>query len=185
MGPGDAAQHLEPVPVGGPGDQGVQAVLGVEGVGQLGPAAGEGGVAPVAGVGGPVGVPGLVGAVEVPQPEVDQADRRRGPAVAGGAGQLLAGRLGPAHSLNTFRGWSVTRSSAVSVASSSSIRWSATSWASQPASMRRDMSWRAGIEQKARVSSTNPEVREKPASSREKTVSSTVNTTRWKLGWVP
>ena len=31
--------------------------------------------------------------------------------------------------------------------------------------MRRDMSWRAGIEQNARVSSTKPEVREKPAVS--------------------
>ena len=31
--------------------------------------------------------------------------------------------------------------------------------------MRRDMSWRAGIEQNARVSSTKPDVREKPAVS--------------------
>ena len=35
----------------------------------------------------------------------------------------------------------------------------------QPASTRRDMSWRAGIEQNARVSSTKPDVREKPAVS--------------------
>ena len=51
------------------------------------------------------------------------------------------------------------------MASSSSSRCSATNWASKPASTRRDMSWRAGIEQNARVSSTNPDVREKPAVS--------------------
>ncbi len=62
---GEAVDHLEPVAVGGAGDQRVEAVLGGERVGQSAAAAGEGGDAPVARVRGVVGVPGLVGAEEV------------------------------------------------------------------------------------------------------------------------
>ena len=79
--------------------------------------------------------------------------------------KLGRGALTLHQSLKTFAGWCVTSSTAVSIASSSSSWCSATSCASSPASIRRDMSWRAGMEQYARVSSTKPDVREKPAVS--------------------
>src|SRR5436309_9210562 len=79
--------------------------------------------------------------------------------------ELGCGALTLHHSLKTFAGWCVTSSTAVSIASSSSSWCSATSCASTPLSIRRDMSWRAGMEQNARVSSLKPDVRENPAVS--------------------
>ena len=94
---------------------------------------------------------------------MDQAHRRGGPAVTSGSRERSVGCAG--HSLNTVLGCVATSSTAVSRASSSSSWCSATSVASQPASTRRDRSWRAGIEQNARVSSTKPDVRENPTVS--------------------
>ena len=67
---------------------------------------------------GVVGVPGLVRAEEVAEPEVDVAHGRcaHGPAELG-------------HSPKTARGRPLTRSTAAAIASSSSRRCSATSWA--------------------------------------------------------
>ena len=133
--PGKAAHDLEPVTVGSPRYQRVQALLSGERIGELGAPAGEGGDPPFLGVRSAIGVPGLVGAEEIAQPEVHQPDGCRGPAPARGSRQY-----GGAHSLKTVVGCFVTRSTAVSRASSSSSWCSATSLASTPASMRRAVS---------------------------------------------
>ena len=84
---GDAADHVEPVAVGGAGDQRVEAVLRGHRLGERGAASGEGGDAPLGRVGCVLGVPGLVSAEEVAETEMDQRHRGGGAAVAGAAGQ--------------------------------------------------------------------------------------------------
>ena len=167
----NAADDGEVVAAVGAFDDGVEPVLRGEGQCGVGAAAGEGGDTPVRGVAGVVGEPGLVRAVEGAQPEVDDPDGCRSgwpqPAIefrklqSGG----LLGLQFDAHSLNTFRGDPSTMSMISSWARSSLTRCSATSRARKDASIRREASWRAGIEQNARVSSMKPDEREKPAVS--------------------
>ena len=118
---GHSADHGVPVAVGRPGDEGVEPVLRGHRLGEPGAAAGEAAVAPLGGVGCVLGVPGLVSAEEVAETQVDQCDRSGRATVAGPTGQGARLR----HSLNTSRGRPVTRSTAVSRASSSSMRCSA------------------------------------------------------------
>ena len=88
-----------------------------EALGRIGPAAREGGDPPLRGVGGVRGVPGLVRPVERAEAQVHDADGRHGRGLreripaewsrrGGGGG-------GARHSLNTFRGWAPTSSSAM------------------------------------------------------------------------
>ena len=75
---------------------------------------------------------------KLPDAEVHDAHGCGGSAVPGSVGTDAAGwGVGGGHSLNAFRGLVTTRSWAVSRASSSSSRWSATSLARNPASIRR------------------------------------------------
>src|ERR687890_2165380 len=124
MDSGEAAHHLEGVTLGGPGDECVQAVLGSQGGRKLRASPGERGDAPPFGIGCVVRVPRLVCPEEVAEPNVgDPYGAERLP-VTGGPRE--PGRSVVGHSLKAFRGLAVTSSTAVSIASSSSSRCSAT-----------------------------------------------------------
>ena len=142
-------------------DQRVQAVLRAQLVGRLGAAAGEGGDAPLVRVVDDVGVPGLMGAVEGAEAEVHDAHGAgSAPAPRRSASARRSRRLrGDGHSLKTLRGIASTRSTAIRSAAHATTRPSRTSRARNAESSRRAMSWRAGMDRNARVSSMKPEPR--------------------------
>ena len=89
-----AADDVELVPRRCPGDQGVEAVLAGQRLGQRAGAASERGNAPLVAVRAVLGIPGLVGTEEAAQSEMDVTYRGGQAAVPGAAGQATMGRRG-------------------------------------------------------------------------------------------
>ena len=152
--PHDARHDLRVVAVRAALDQCVEAVLRCEPLDEVGGATGERGDAPIGGIRRPRGVPGLMGAMERAEAEVHDPHGWRRRAGGGGFAGEADGRFG--HSLNAFRGIASTRSSAMRSATGRAMRPSATYRARNAASTRLAVSWRAGIDANARVSSMNP-----------------------------
>src|SRR5688500_16754907 len=73
----ERADQLKSVAFGAASDEGVEAVLGSEGICGVTSATSKAGDTPLVGIGTVARVPGLMGPVEVANTEMDHSDRRR------------------------------------------------------------------------------------------------------------
>ena len=136
-------------------DQRVETPLSAQCVGERAAAPREGADAPVGAVVGVRGEPRLVRAVKGAQSKMcDPSGRIR--LLRAKCYSCQSARSSVAHSLNTRLGAPSITSTMISLARSKEMRCSATIRARYEASTRRATLCRAGIEQKARVSSTKP-----------------------------
>ena len=99
------ADQLESVAFGAAGDQGVEAVLGSEGVCGVTSPTSEAGDTPLVGIRTVACVPGLMGPVEVADTEVDHSGPAPPPACRAASGTGAEARWPWSHSLNALLDW--------------------------------------------------------------------------------